>query len=62
MANEMPGDEPQPVTSGTAVLDEAHLGDIEGAFGTIRVQDVGARRTWRARLLTFAAILGRGSS
>jgi Mn2+/Fe2+ NRAMP family transporter len=59
-ANERPGDEPQAGTSGTAVLDDAHLGDIEGAFGTIRVQDVGARRTWGARLLTFAAILGPG--
>ena len=28
-----------PLRRATAVLDEAHLGDIEGAFGTIRVQD-----------------------
>jgi Mn2+/Fe2+ NRAMP family transporter len=60
MANDTVGDEPQVVARVTAVLDEAHLGDIEGAFGTIRVQDVGARRTWGARLLTFAAILGPG--
>jgi Mn2+/Fe2+ NRAMP family transporter len=60
MANDTLGDEPQAVTRGTAVLDEAHIGDIQGAFGTIRVQDVGARRTWGARLLTFAAILGPG--
>ncbi len=43
-----------------AVLDEAHVGDIRGAFGTIRQQDLGARRTWRARLLTLAAIVGPG--
>ncbi len=60
MANDTPGDERQPARRATAVLDEAHLGDIQGAFGTIRVQDVGARRTWGARLLTFAAILGPG--
>src|ERR1700719_733160 len=44
----------------SAVLDEAHLGDIEGAFGTIRLEDVAPRRTWRQRLLTLAAIIGPG--
>lgn len=44
----------------TAVLDEAHLGDIEGAFGTIGQHDTGARRTWKARLLTLLAIMGPG--
>ncbi|HUO47488.1 MAG TPA: NRAMP family divalent metal transporter [Acidimicrobiales bacterium] len=44
----------------TAVLDEAHLGDIHGAFGKISQHDTGARRSWRARLLTLAAILGPG--
>jgi Mn2+/Fe2+ NRAMP family transporter len=44
----------------SAVLDEAHLGDIEGALGRIRVDDTGARRTWVARLLTLAAIVGPG--
>ena len=43
-----------------AVLDEAHLGDIRGAFGTIRMGDVGPRHGWRARLLTLLAILGPG--
>ncbi|HVH64284.1 MAG TPA: divalent metal cation transporter, partial [Candidatus Dormibacteraeota bacterium] len=37
-----------------------HVGDIHGAFGTIRVQDVMPRRTWRRRLLTLLAILGPG--
>ena len=44
----------------SAVLDEAHLGDIHGAFGTIRLTDVAPRRTWRRRLLTLAAIVGPG--
>jgi NRAMP (natural resistance-associated macrophage protein)-like metal ion transporter len=44
----------------TAVLDEAHVGDIRGALGTIRQGDLGARRSWRARILTLAAIIGPG--
>ena len=44
----------------SAVLDEAHIGDIHGAFGTIRLSDVAPRRTWRRRLLTLAAIVGPG--
>src|SRR5438128_11004558 len=44
----------------SAVLDEAHLGDIHGAFGTIRISDMAPRRTWRQRLLTLAAIIGPG--
>jgi Mn2+/Fe2+ NRAMP family transporter len=42
------------------VLDEAHLGDIEGALGRIRVSDVGSRRGVRRRLVTFLAIMGPG--
>src|ERR1700690_1201957 len=45
---------------GTAVLDSAHVGDIHGAFGTIRQHDTSARRTWGARLLTLLAIMGPG--
>jgi NRAMP (natural resistance-associated macrophage protein)-like metal ion transporter len=44
----------------SAVLDTAHVGDIQGAFGTIRVSDVTPRRSWRRRLLTLAAIVGPG--
>jgi Mn2+/Fe2+ NRAMP family transporter len=44
----------------SAVLDEAHLGDIEGAFGRISVGDVGERHTWKQRLVTLAAIVGPG--
>jgi NRAMP (natural resistance-associated macrophage protein)-like metal ion transporter len=52
-------DDSHPVSS-SAVLDEAHAGDIHGAFGTIRLSDVAPRRTWRRRLLTLAAIVGPG--
>jgi NRAMP (natural resistance-associated macrophage protein)-like metal ion transporter len=44
----------------TAVLDAAHVGDIQGAFGTIRQHDTGSRRSWTARLLTLLAIMGPG--
>ena len=44
----------------SAVLDEAHVGDIRGAFGVIREQERGARRTWRQRLLALAVIMGPG--
>ncbi len=44
----------------SAVLDFAHLGDIEGAFGTIRQHDIAARVTWRRRIATLLAVLGPG--
>ncbi|MGD0313816.1 MAG: Nramp family divalent metal transporter [Acidimicrobiales bacterium] len=44
----------------SAVLDEAHLGDIQGAFGTIRQHDLDNRRSWGARILTLLAIMGPG--
>lgn len=44
----------------SAVLDSAHLGDIEGAFGKISVSDPDTRATLKTRLLTLAAILGPG--
>ena len=31
----------------TAVLDDAHVGDIEGALGTVSMHDTAPRRTWR---------------
>jgi NRAMP (natural resistance-associated macrophage protein)-like metal ion transporter len=43
-----------------AVLDNAHIGDIEGALGTIYQHDTRARRTWRHRFTTLLAILGPG--
>ncbi len=44
----------------SAVLDTAHLGDIEGAFGRISVGETEHARTWRTRLLTLLAIVGPG--
>ncbi|MGD1012565.1 MAG: NRAMP family divalent metal transporter [Acidimicrobiales bacterium] len=44
----------------TAVLDSAHVGDIEGAWGTIREHDIGARRSWGKKFLTLLAIIGPG--
>jgi Mn2+/Fe2+ NRAMP family transporter len=47
-------------TTTTAVLDDAHVGDIRGALGTIRVGDTAARSTMSARLKTLLAIVGPG--
>lgn len=44
----------------SAVLDEAHLGDIKGALGTIAHHDTAPRNTWWARFRTLLAILGPG--
>ena len=43
-----------------AVLDEAHIGDIKGALGTIRLDDVAPRASWRGRLIALLAIMGPG--
>jgi hypothetical protein len=44
----------------TAALDEAHVGDIRGALGTIRYGDVAARPTLSSKWKTLLAILGPG--
>jgi Mn2+/Fe2+ NRAMP family transporter len=45
----------------SAVLDEAHLGDIEGALGRIRLSEEDQeRRGFRRKLITFLAIVGPG--
>jgi Mn2+/Fe2+ NRAMP family transporter len=41
------------------VLDSAHVGDIQGAFGTIREHDE-VHRGWRSRSLALLAIIGPG--
>ncbi len=46
--------------SESAVLDDAHVGDIQGAFGTVRQHDTSERRSWTARALTLFAIMGPG--
>jgi len=43
-----------------AVLDEAHIGDIKGALGTIAHGDIAPRTNWMSRLRTLLAILGPG--
>ena len=42
------------------VLDEAHIGDIRGALGTISMHDTGERHGWRSRALALLAIMGPG--
>jgi Mn2+/Fe2+ NRAMP family transporter len=42
------------------VLDEAHIGDIRGALGTIRMHDAGDRHGWRSRAMALLAIMGPG--
>ena len=44
----------------TAHLDVAHVGDIKGAWGTIRLGDSAPRKTWRAWLMTLLIIMGPG--
>ena len=43
-----------------AVLDNAHIGHINGALGTILHGDVAPRTGWIAKLKTLLAILGPG--
>ena len=50
----------QAVSPPSAVLDSAHLGDIEGAFGRISVGETDLGRTWKTRPLTLLAIIGPG--
>jgi Mn2+/Fe2+ NRAMP family transporter len=49
-----------PALRSSSALDAMHLGDINGALGTIRRHDLGPRVGWRAKLVTFLAILGPG--
>jgi hypothetical protein len=48
------------ITTRSAVLDDAHVGDIRGALGTIRAGDLAPRTTLPARLKTMLAIAGPG--
>jgi Mn2+/Fe2+ NRAMP family transporter len=56
------GEQAQEPTHGGVppVLDEAHIGDIRGALGTIRMDDTSARHDWRSRLMALLAIMGPG--
>jgi Mn2+/Fe2+ NRAMP family transporter len=44
----------------TAVLDDAHVGDIRGALGTIPADDFAPRASLSAKLKTLLAIVGPG--
>jgi Mn2+/Fe2+ NRAMP family transporter len=48
----------QPLDS--AVIDDAHLGDIRGAFGTVRWRQLWLPRTGRRRLRVLATVMGPG--
>jgi len=47
-------------TAPAAVLDDAHVGDIRGALGTIALDDYGPRTGLSAKLKTLLAIVGPG--
>jgi Mn2+/Fe2+ NRAMP family transporter len=51
-----------PATGAKVVRDDAHHGDIHGAFGTIGEHDhnANAPRSWRRRVLALAVIMGPG--
>ena len=44
----------------TAVLDSAHVGDIQGGLGTIRMDDDAPRKRVSAKVRTLLAIIGPG--
>ncbi|GAA2276244.1 hypothetical protein GCM10010430_72730 [Kitasatospora cystarginea] len=44
----------------TAVLDDAHLGDVKGALGTISLDGTAPRQGLSAKLKTLLAIIGPG--
>jgi Mn2+/Fe2+ NRAMP family transporter len=48
------------LTTRTAHLDPSHVGDIRGAWGTIRLQETEPPRTWLKRLLFLLVIMGPG--
>lgn len=49
-----------PPSERRSVLERAHVGDIEGALGTVIAFDTAPRRTLRRRLATLLAIMGPG--
>ena len=48
------------MATGTAVQDPAHVGDIQGAFGTVRASDLDRSPRWPRRLRYLLAIMGPG--
>src|SRR6266851_380936 len=51
---------PEQARPRTAHLDSAHVGDIQGAWGTIRKEETAPRKSWFARLLALLVIMGPG--
>src|SRR5256886_11285624 len=60
MTEREPLDNDSPSVSSPTTIDERDSGLIQGAFGTINLEDRTPSRTWRQRLLTLAAIMGPG--
>ena len=62
--NLLPGDDENEVEdeprAPSAALDSAHVGDIQGAFGTIKEHDLAARRSWGKSSLPFSPSSGQG--
>ena len=59
--NAAPGDRREVAAhSRGAVLDEAHVGDIHGAFGSIGANDHAPRLTLWSKIKTLLAIIGPG--
>ncbi len=54
-----PARTPAPPARERFTLDSAHVGDIKGAFGTIREHEE-VHRAWRSRALALLAIIGPG--
>ncbi|GAA1268667.1 divalent metal cation transporter [Kitasatospora nipponensis] len=52
--------DPQARAPRAAVLDDAHVGDIRGALGTIRLDDTAPRTGLSAKFRTLLAIIGPG--
>jgi Mn2+/Fe2+ NRAMP family transporter len=55
-----PGMQAPPGRTRHAALDEMHVGDITGAFGTVREHDTTPRRNLKHRLLTLMVVMGPG--
>lgn len=53
-------DHPAAQPAESAALDSAHVGNIEGAFGTIQLDDDAPRTKMSAKLRTLVAIVGPG--
>src|SRR5256886_1143105 len=60
MTEREPLENDSPSVSSPKTIDERDSGVIQGAFGTINLEDRTPSRTWRQRLLTLAAIIGPG--